>query len=200
VQNESNIIKASSETGVERIVKVSVLDARKGPVKMLSDHLEVEEKLKASGIAWTILRPNYYFQNLYEFRDSIQNKGLIQVPMRDGKISMVHVRNVAGVATSALIYDGHDGKTYDITGPVAVGFSEIADALGRHLGRTVEFKPLSTDEFKSLGAGPRDKDMGILYEMFESGEASRVTDTISTVGAVTPLTLDDFAIEFAEAD
>lgn len=195
VRNETNMIEAAKKSGVERIVKISAFGAADGPVKILKDHYLVEEELKKSGIPWTILRPNFYVQNLAGFLDDIRKEGIIRAPMKEGKISMVHIRNVGAVGVSAIIYDGHEGKTYDITGPEPLSFGDVARILGEAYKKPIEFHPMTIEEFRASGDGSYIEDMAKMYELFEKGQASEVSDTVKTVGATTPLNLSDYAIE-----
>ena len=60
--------------------------------------------------------------------------GAIHTAAEDGKIAMIDVRDVAAVAAAALTEDGHEGKTYTITGPQAVTFDEAARELSAAAG------------------------------------------------------------------
>jgi uncharacterized protein YbjT (DUF2867 family) len=63
-------------------VLLSQLDARAdSPVRFLRYHAAVEEYLRASGIEFTILRPNLYFQGLFGLATSIAEQGVLPAPI-----------------------------------------------------------------------------------------------------------------------
>jgi uncharacterized protein YbjT (DUF2867 family) len=64
VELESNVIDASREKGVKHLVLNSALGAGDYPKSFPAWHRMVEDKLKASGLAFTILRPNSFMQNI----------------------------------------------------------------------------------------------------------------------------------------
>ena len=60
------------------------------------------------------------------------------------------------MAAHVLTEPGHTGKTYTITGPVAVTHGEIAEAIGEAIGRTISFVEVSPEDFRSVsGVGQR---------------------------------------------
>ena len=65
--------------------------------------------------------------------------GHFVAPIGDARVSGVDVRDIAAVAGVALTEQGHDGKTYTITGPAAVTHSGMASALSKAIGRPVAF-------------------------------------------------------------
>ena len=64
VELESNAIDVCVEKGVQHVVLNSSLGAHDYPKSFPGWHKKVEDKLKASGLNYTILRPNSFMQNL----------------------------------------------------------------------------------------------------------------------------------------
>src|SRR5262249_33674471 len=108
-------------------------------VRFLRYHAVVENAISASGIAFTFLRPNLYMQGLLGFRSSIVSQGRFFAPAGDARVSAVDVRDIAEVAALALTQSGHEGRTYDITGPQALTHFEMASLLSNVLGRPITY-------------------------------------------------------------
>jgi len=91
-------------------------------------HRKVEDKLKATGISYTILRPNSFHQNVVTyFAPSIRTQGVFYSSMGDERVGFVDVRDIAVVAAKALAGGEHAGKTYELNGPEALSYSEVAE-------------------------------------------------------------------------
>ncbi|WP_420713977.1 hypothetical protein [Streptomyces sp. NRRL WC-3742] len=59
----------------------------------------------------------------------------------------VDAEDIAEVAAAALTEDGHGGRTYQLTGPRAIGFAEAADLIGAAAGRTVRHLDVDPEAF-----------------------------------------------------
>lgn len=143
IPREVAFIDAAKRAGVRHIVKCSAffagLDA---PTQNLRSHGEIERQLIASGIDYTILRPNGFMQTFTHFGwDLIEKAGVMSMPAGDGGIPLVDVRDVAAAAIKALTEPGHVGKIYDLSGPEALTMYQAAEILQRALGRPVTYIP-----------------------------------------------------------
>jgi uncharacterized protein YbjT (DUF2867 family) len=142
---------AAARAGVGHVVKLSALGAAEGsPVELMRDHYAVEERLRASGMAWTFLRPHLYMQNLLRFAGSVAGDGRLAAPMGAGAYPFVDTRDVAAAAAAVLRGPaGHAGRAYALTGPRAVGYAEIARLMGGIVGRGVRYDALPPDRFRA---------------------------------------------------
>jgi uncharacterized protein YbjT (DUF2867 family) len=128
------------DAGVKRIVHMSVHHAdRFAYLPHFGSKVGVEEGVKRSGIPYTILRPNNFFQNDYWYRDVILQYGVYPQPLGDIGTSRVDVRDIAEAAAIALTSAGHEGQTYDLVGPEAVTGTTTAAAWSAALGRPVAY-------------------------------------------------------------
>ncbi|WP_326953863.1 NAD(P)H-binding protein [Amycolatopsis sp. NBC_01286] len=122
--------------GVRRLVLLSaggVGEAGEGhPLKA------AEQAVRESGAEWTILRPDWFAQNFGEgpWLPEIL-AGTLSLPTGDGRTPFVDAGDIAEVAASALTGSRHDGRTYQLTGPRALGFGEAVDLIGQATGRVV---------------------------------------------------------------
>ena len=97
---------------------------------------------------FTILRPNFFLQNLLTMTAMVQ-QGTLYVPAGEGKAPFVDVRDIAAVAASCLTETGHEGKIYEVTGPISIGYSDIAATLSQVLGRTINYVDIPVAAAKS---------------------------------------------------
>jgi len=133
-------ITAMRLAGVEHVVYLSVQHVDQAPwLPHFGAKLGVEMALKASGIPYTILRPNNFFQNDYWQKDPLTKFGVYAQPFGNVGVSRVDVRDIAEAAAVALTIRGHEGQTYDIAGPEAVTGESTAEVWGQALGRKIAY-------------------------------------------------------------
>lgn len=125
---------------VKRVVYVSVQDADKAAwLPHFGGKVGVEEAIKRTGIPFTILRPNNFYQNDYWFKDVLLQHGVYPQPIGSAGLSRVDVRDIAEAAAVALTTSGHEGETYDLVGPEVHTGETTAAAWSRALGRPVVY-------------------------------------------------------------
>ena len=132
-------VDAAVASGVRRIVYLSVHHADSAlTIPHFVSKLPVEGVIKASGLEYTILRPNNFFQNDLGVLSAIR-AGVYPSPSGNIGMHRVDVRDIAEAAAIALTQPGHSGKTYSIVGPRSWTGQEIAAALSQHLGKPVAY-------------------------------------------------------------
>ena len=204
-EHQRAFVEAAARAGVRHVVKLSAFGADAGaPEGFGKWHGQAEDLLKASGLAWTMLRPNFFMQNLLGQAKQIASDGIIAQAVGDGRASFIDTRDIAAVAARTLTEEGHAGQTYVLTGPEALSYTEVAAKLSEATGREIKYVPVSPAQFRetALAAGlPEWLVSGLerLNELFVSGEAAEVTDAVRRVGRKEPTTFDQFARDHAEA-
>lgn len=147
-QLSNNFYTAAKRAGVKHVVRTSgsFLVRESHGIHFDEWHHQAELALEASDLAWTHLRPSYFMQNLL-----IQGaSGTLALPFANRPVNLVDVRDIAAVAVIALTGQGHDGQAYEITGPEALSFYEVAAQLTEITGRTFTYTPVSRTEFKAV--------------------------------------------------
>ncbi|HTG26958.1 MAG TPA: SDR family oxidoreductase [Methylomirabilota bacterium] len=205
VELESNMIDACREAGVKHVVLNSALGAGDFPKSFPSWHRKVEDKLKASGMNYTMLRPNGFMQNLIAyFAPSIRAQGAFYQSTGDAKVSHVNLRDIAAAAAAILrSRSQHAGKIYELNGPEALSYAEVAEKISKATGRKVQYVDIPPDaQRKAL------LDMGMpdflvtalleLQEYYASGKASKVDGTLESLIHRAPIKMDAFLTENAD--
>lgn len=192
---------AADRVGVRHVASLSILGAEKLPVL---PHRRVEKHLAGSGMATTFLRASYFAQNLTEIHQpEIVERDEIFVPAGDGRLSFVDARDVAAVAAAVLTEPGHEGLAYDLTGPVAMDFGEVAAVFTDVLDRPIRYTDPSRLAFarRLYGRGvpaPLVAFMVVEYSVVRLGVGGRTTDDVARVLGREPRTMREFVADHAD--
>src|SRR5580765_3124974 len=140
VELESNMIDACVAAGVKQVVLNSAMGAGDYDKSFPSWHRKVEEKLKSTRLGWTILRPNSFHQNVVAFfAPTIRTQGVFYSSMKDSRNSFIDVRDIAAVAAKVLAGGAHLGKIYELNGPEALNYTELAEKISKLAGHEVNY-------------------------------------------------------------
>ncbi len=188
--------RLAAEAGVRRLVLLS----GRG-----EDAAEVSEAaMKEAGIAWTVLRGSWFFQNFSEglFAEPIL-AGELVLPSATVREPFVDTRDIADVAVAALTQDGHTGKTYELTGPRLMTFREAVAEFSAAGGRDVVYTSVTVEAYAGMlreAHMPEDVVWLVTY-LFGSvldGRNERLSGDIAQVLGRPPRDFADFARETAE--
>jgi len=202
---QGNVVDASKNAGVQHIVKLSALGVSPdSPVSIARLHAQTEKQIEDSGIAYTHLRPHFFMQNFFMFAATIKEKGEFYSAMKDAKTSIVDVRDVAAVAVAVLTESGHEGKTYNITGPEAISYPEAAEKLSAAIGKKVNYVdiPLAALKQGMMDMGMPEwfaDDLAKLTEFFSSGQTAFVSPVVTEVARKPGITFDRFVKDYVQA-
>ena len=203
-------IDAARRTQVQLLVRSSILGAdRESPAEFISTHTTCDRYLEASGLPYVIVRPNLFLQNIPESTiPAIDASGTFYVNAGQARLSMVDTRDVAAVAAVALTERGHAGAHYDVTGPEALSYADVAARLSAATGRRVSYADVPDDAARQglLGAGLDEWFAGALVGLYQDyrrsgtgGYAAQVTGTVQQLTGRPPRTLDNLLTEIAPA-
>ena len=163
------VIRAAQSTKVERIVYHSVLHPQIEAMPHHWQKLRVEEFLYESGLAFTILQPAVYMQNILTQWDRILENGTYTLPYKaETRLSLVDLDDIAQAAALILTEPEHQGATYELVGTPAMSQIEISEVLSEQLNRPVEVKnvPLGEWEQAARASGLGDYQVLTLIKMF----------------------------------
>lgn len=133
-------ITAMRGTGVKHLVYMSVHAVDGAPwLPHFGSKVGIEAAVRASGIPYTILRPDNFFQNDYWYKDVLLQYGIYPQPFGEVGTSRVDVRDIGEAAAIALTQPGHVGQTYDLVGPEVMTGPSTAAAWSEALGRPITY-------------------------------------------------------------
>jgi uncharacterized protein YbjT (DUF2867 family) len=163
------VIGAARLAEVSHFVYHSVLHPQTEAMPHHWAKLRVEEHLFESGLAYTILQPAPYMQNVLAGWDSILEDGVYQVPYAvETRLGMVDLEDVAAAAALVLTEAGHQGATYELVGAEVLTQTDVAAILSHGLGHTVRAQALPLDVWEegARAAGLGDHQVKTLVRMF----------------------------------
>jgi uncharacterized protein YbjT (DUF2867 family) len=145
VDRHRTFADAAAAAGVGHLVYVSFLNAAPDATFTLArDHWATEQHIRAGGRPFTFLRDSLYADFLPMMAG---DDGVIRGPAGDGRVSLVAQDDIADAAAAVLIDPGrHAGATYDLTGPAALTFAEMAATVTEVTGRPVRFENETLDQ------------------------------------------------------
>lgn len=201
-----NAIDAARRAHVQLLVRSSILGAgRRSPAEFISAHADCDRYLEESGLPFVIVRPNLFLQNIPESTiPSIDASGTFYANAGDARISMVDTRDVAAVAAAVLTEPGHAGARYDVTGPEALSYADVAARLTAAGGRQTRYAAVPDEAVRQalLGAGLDEWFAGALVGLYQDyrrsgtdGYAAQVTGTVKRLTGRPARSLDDLLHE-----
>lgn len=133
----------AAANGVEHLV---LLSGRGEPLAQAA-----EQRVRDAGPGWTIVTCSWFMQNFSEdFLAGAVLSGDIMLPAGDVAEPFVDAEDIADVVAAALTDPRHRGRTYELTGPRALTFAEVADELSRATGRTVRYTPITHERYEQV--------------------------------------------------
>ncbi|MBT2400218.1 NAD(P)H-binding protein [Streptomyces sp. ISL-100] len=186
VRGHKTAVDAAVAAGVERIVYVSLLGAAADATFTFArDHWHTEQYIRSTGVRHTFLRDSFYQAALPAMTGK---DGVIRGPGGEGRVSAVAHEDIADAAAAVLLaeledLDSHDGATYELTGPQALSFAEIAEELSRATGREITYVPQTPEEAyasrERYNAEPWEVQGWVTsYEAIAKGEMETVSDAV----------------------
>jgi len=203
VELESNMVDACRERGIQHLVQNSAFGADVYDKSFPRWHYAVEERVRASGIPATILRPESFMQNIPNFfAGTIASQGAFYAAGGTAPIAFVDVRDVGAVAAKVLTSAGHTGKTYTLTGPEALTYSQVAAKLTALLGRPVNYVALTQEQLRQsmreMGMPPWQVEaLADLQAYYTDGPGAKVTGDVRSVLGREPIRFDQFLKDYA---
>ena len=206
VQLNRNAIDVAEQAGVRLLVRSSILGSDpRSAATFVRDHGACDAYLRDSGLPHAVVRPNMFMQNVSENTvPSIDQDGNLYANAGEARISMVDTRDIAAVAARILAEPGHDGRAYDVTGPEALSYHDVATKLSDTMGRKVTYIAAPDEAVAGAlaGFGLGQWLVGALVDLFRDyrssgidGYAAQVTDTVAQVTGQPPRTLDQLLAE-----
>ena len=200
-QQARNMIQAAKADGSPYIVRLTAYGTSKSRIVQL--HEEIEQELDQSGLAYTLVKPTFFMQNTMMAAETVASHGVVYMPFKSGRLGMIDVRDVAEVVLKVLTTEGHEGKTYILTGPASISFQEVATELSRAIGKEVTYVDVTLDAARESLLG-----MGLLrwtvdgylelYEGFSEGLADTTTHYVELLTGHPARSFGTFARDFAQ--
>ncbi|WP_316668631.1 NAD(P)H-binding protein [uncultured Propionibacterium sp.] len=187
------LIASAAAAGVPHVVYTSFLGAGPDATFTLSrTHWATEQAIRASGMAFTLLRDSFYL----DFLPQMAVDGVIAGPAGDGVVGAVAQADVAASAAAVLAGPArHAGATYNLTGPRAIGLAQVAETVTRLTGVPTTYRDETVEEAYASRARHGVPDWQLdawvsTYTAIAAGEVALVTDDVRALTGREPLSLE----------
>lgn len=111
-------------------------------------HAIIERPIVESGLEWTFLRPHGFATNTLEWAPQIRAGNVVRGAYGAASMTLLHEADIAAVAVRALTTEGHAGARYELTGSASLSRVDQVAAIGRALGRPLEWKEITPEQAK----------------------------------------------------
>jgi uncharacterized protein YbjT (DUF2867 family) len=194
-------IDSAVRNGVKHVVKVTSKASADSPVDRRRGQTQIEEHLRASGLSYTLLRANAYLQNLLALAPMIRQTQGFVMSAGNGEIGMIDARDVAATAAAIVTAPAeHAGRTYRLTGPHLITYTDVANELRTALGHPVEYRQISPDQHRAamIKAGVP---QGVAtsnaqaFGLIADGDAAWLSDDVESITGAAPRSLRIFIAE-----
>lgn len=198
-ERDERLAKAARDAGVKRIVKLSSMDVHRADGSAIAAwHARGEDLVKATGLAWTFVRPAGFMSNALAWADAIKSDGVVKASTGTGKVAMIHPADIAEVCVAALTDSAHDRTILEITGPEALSY----EAMVRIISPSSKFVPIGDEEARErlLARGlppPVANALVSLWRGVREGKLETVTPTALRVLGKPARTFEQWARENA---
>lgn len=192
-------LAAAQRAGVRKAVLMSAMGADADPSSPLR---QAELALQASGLAWNVIRPNWFMQNFNSYwLAGIRAQGQILLPTGNAKGSFIDARDIADVAARLLTGTALEGQAFDLTGPQALDHAEVAAILAREAGRPIGYTDVPPEALRphllAAGLTPAYADfLLMILGFFKAGYAERVTEAVPRITGRPARRLEDYARDY----
>jgi uncharacterized protein YbjT (DUF2867 family) len=196
---QTNFIDAAKQAGVKHVVKLSgIMPELNSAFRFARMHGEIEQRLEASGMAFTHLRAGEFMPAYFRQAPNIAAKGAMFLPMEDARTASIDVGDIAEIAAKVLTGAGHEGKIYPLTGPEALTMTEVAAKLSAATGKTIRYVNVPPDAARQaqLAAGMPPYLADALFELFaerRNGKEAEVWPDAGILLGRPPTSFDEFA-------
>jgi uncharacterized protein YbjT (DUF2867 family) len=196
------LVRAAKEQGLKKLVLMSAFGADADPASPLR---RSELDLEQSGLAWNIIRPNWFMQNFNTFWvHGIQAQNTIALPVGDARTSFIDTRDIAAVTARLLTDDQWNNRAFNLTGPESIDHAQVASAISAASGREVSFQDTAPADLKQglLGAGLTEAYADFLLLIFgylKAGYNAAVTDDVKTILGRAPTGIRNYVQDYRNA-
>jgi uncharacterized protein YbjT (DUF2867 family) len=204
-EQQLNAVAAIGDSDVRRVVKISASPVAAGaasPARVGRDHAEIEAALRATGRETVAIRPNVFMQQFLAQAPAIAN-GVLPGP-EGARVSFIDARDIGAVAAVALTADEPPPPILELTGPEALTWYQVADAMSALLGRPIRHHPLPAaglaEALRSLGRPEWLIEHAVeLSNLMQEPKAGQVTGTVEELTGRPPRPLTQFLTDNAAA-
>ena len=198
VEQHRNVVDAAKKAGVGCLAYTSrtLKDPTTMANQLMLGHFQTEDVIKESGLAYTIFRNVLYMDAVPQFVGQNVFDSGINLPTGQGRVPFALRSEMGEAIANALLADGCDNRTYNLTGSASYSYGDVAATLTKLSGREVTYTPVETSAFEAQLKGRGLPDMmvaritGFLTDI-KNGQEDDVSSDLETLLGRKPATLEE---------
>jgi uncharacterized protein YbjT (DUF2867 family) len=202
-QYVANLIECAKKSAVEHIIFISFWGVGNEPLTTIAYWYKAAEfKIVDSPLSYTIIRANFFMQRLIEH--IAPKKNVISLPFADATVSFIDERDVAVAISEVTLSSGRYSKRiYELTGQEALSMNQVSEIFSETTGEKISYlnvEPqlvLNSSFFKKTDSFLIDP-LFTYFNYLRSGHASKVSVTYEQITGSLPVSVLDFARDYAD--
>jgi len=203
IQRDAAAAQIAKTAGVQRLVKLSSLDAQQ-QVGTGVWHAQGESAIRAAGVPFTFVRPTGFMSNALFWASQIKAQGVLRSSTGHGKIPFIDPDDIAAVSIKALTTAKYVGESLPLTGPEALSYADMAAKIAAASGKPIRFEAISEEEERRRMAAWEDSPAMIdahisIYRAIREGRLATVTHEVERVLGRKPGNFDHWLQQNAAA-
>lgn len=141
IRYSENVISACQASGVARITVVSTTGIYSQYQKYASEYIEIEEKIKNSGLDYTIIRPtmiygNHRDKNIHKLVKIVDRLPIVPlVGAGDSLMQPIYAMDLANVIAAAHLNDVAICKEYNVAGKEPITYKSLMEEIAKALAK-----------------------------------------------------------------
>ena len=199
-QMHANAIDAAGAAGVDHLIYTSFINASPEAITEHSRlvHYPTEQRLKASGATYTILRHTVYADAVLDDLDLTLATGEFRRPGGTTPGAYAVREDLAYSAARVLVDGCHAGRTYTETMTESLTGDEVAAYMSDAFGADIAYRSMPSAEWPAyvgehMGLPPHAAQSSMYtLKAFEGGEYDLVTDDYRAITGRDPQTFPEF--------
>lgn len=164
LQQHKNVVDAAKKAGIKHILYTgaALKDVNNSAIKdFIGDHFLTEDYIRESGLSYTFLRNTLYAEAIPMFAGEKAVETGIYLPAGNGKVPFVCRKDLGEATANVLATEGHENKTYQLTGDTLYSYGDIALLLSELSGKAVKYTDADTMTFPDMLKRSGVPDIGI---------------------------------------
>jgi uncharacterized protein YbjT (DUF2867 family) len=194
----AGLLAQIQRAGVEHVVLLSGSSAASGDTSnaVSAYMIRSEAAVKETAMQWTILRSFGLMSNTLRWLPQLRSGDIVREPFANVRVAMIDPCDIAAVASSALRLEGHEGRSYVLSGPDSLTPADRVRLLGEVLGRELRLDAQSNDQARAQMSGDMPQEyVDAFFNFYVDGtlDESQNRPTVKEILGRKPRTFEQWA-------
>lgn len=131
-------VQIAKDAGLKHLVFMSIHRVEEAPlIPHFASKVAIQKELEKSGLMWTTVAPNNFYQNDYFFKSSLLDHGIYPQPFGNVGLSRVDADDIADALVQSLLREELRGQIFPLIGPEALTAKQTSEMYSQYLGAPI---------------------------------------------------------------